>query len=995
MARRRMKSPGRLLLGLIGVAGIAASTLVAVSGPAQAGTQDVHAAPDGRGPACSRWQPCSILQAKSVAARRAAAGRDVTVLLADGTYQLSAPLSFGPNDSGVDGRRVTWTAKPGAHPVISGGTSITGWQHAIDNPALWSAPVPADLNTRQLYADGKRIPRTSGASPVTLTQTAGGFTAADGTLASWRNPSDLEFVFDGGHGAWTQPRCDVATINGTAITMKQPCWSNMDLPSTPKAPDGDNPSGGFPALDKSATPTRIENAYELLTPGTWYLDRARHTVYYDPRPGENPASMHFVAPVLEQLVTTTSTADNPLHDVTFSGIAFAYTTWLTPSGDNGFPEMQATMYVQGVNGANSQGLCQYVSPAGSCPFAAWSRPPAAVDLVGTRNVRITGNAFTHLGAAGLGLYHGARSDVVSGNEIDDVSGTGIEFGTTDDPQPTAFATDLAAGRRASAGRSWWQVDLGSVRPLWQTRVSPTAGTDLSDFWVFVSATPIDASAPPERVAARPGVWSSHHVGAVAGEIVVPTDTQGRYVTIEQSGTRALTPTKVSVTSGAEIAVDNAISDNYIHGVGAEYTGAVGIWGGYARRTTISHNEIGDLPYSGISYGWAGWHTNATTPDTNPNIQTDNVIADNVIYNVMGVRSDGGPIYTNGPQGQSLAHGLTVRGNVTFANKQSSFANYNDEGSAYIMLDGNVQYADGGYFNGGCSTTGHIVVKNSYRVGPLNTYFCDNVGTDFVDGGGNTLVPYNPAAGVIPDSTLGAASLEPRFRGLSTAAGPTVLAVSPITDHRVLISGHGFTPDATATINGTAASNVVHIGPNQLTAALPGNVYDGTVRVTTAAGASAVGDAAYTYDPSLNIARGKAADQSSTAFGSPASNAVDGNTNGSYGGGSITHTDYNQYAWWQVDLGAAQAIAGVNLWNRTDCCADRDSDYWVFVADSPFDHSLTPEQQAARPGVWSDHQPGTMGRPTRLPAATAGRYVMVQLVGANYLALAEVQVFRSP
>ncbi|EWM10385.1 F5/8 type C domain-containing protein [Kutzneria sp. 744] len=852
----------------------AASTVTA---PAQTETQVVYAAPYGRGQACTARQPCASVQAKSAAARRAAFGRHVTVLLTAGTYQLSTPLTFGPDDSGV-----TWTAAPGAHPMISGGTAITGWRQDPDNPALWSAPVPTNLNTRQLYADGRRIPRSSGASPVSLTQTTDGFTAADGTLASWRNPGDIEFVFDGGHGAWTQPRCDVAGISGTAITMKQPCWSNMDLPSTPTAPDGDNPSGGFPALDKSATPTRIENAYELLSPGTWYLDRTRHTVYYDPRPGDHPAAMHFVAPVLQQLISSSSTAAHPLRDVTFSGIAFAYTTWLTPSGDNGFPEMQANMYVQGVNGARTQGLCQYVSPPGSCPFAAWSRPPAAVDLVGTSNVRIIGDTFTHLGAAGLGVYHGAREDVLSGNEIVDVSGNGVEFGATDDPQPTA-----------------------------------------------------------------PG----------------------------------------------ETSVDNTISDNYIHQVGVEYTGAVGIWGGYARRTTISHNEIGDLPYSGISFGWAGWHTNATTPDTNPNIQADNVIADNVIYDVMGVRSDGGPIYTNGPQGQSLDHGLTIRGNVTFANKQTSFANYNDEGGAYITMDGNVQYADGGNFNGGCSTTGHIIVENSYRVGALNVYICDNVGTDFRDGGGNTLIPFNPGPGVIPNAKLAAAGLEPRFRRLSTATAPAVLAVSPITDHQVLISGRGFTSDATVTINGMAATSVVHSGPNQLTAVLPSTVHDGDVRVSTAAGASPVSDAAYTYDPSLDIAQGKAATQSSTAFDAPAASAVDGNTNGSYFAGSISHTGDDQNAWWQVDLGATQSVADVNLWNRNDCCADRDSDYWVLVSDTPFDHSLTPAQQAALPGVWSSHQAGTMGRPTRLPAAATGRYVLVQLAGANYPALAEVQVFR--
>lgn len=1014
----------RVLAGVTGAIGVSAAALLAVSSPAQALANGVYAAPNGHGASCTVHQPCSIEQAKTSAARLAAHSKgDVHVELAGGTYGLKVPLSFGPNDSGRSGHRIVWEAAPGAHPVISGGVPIGGWHQDTGNPKLWSASVPASLDTRQLYADGKRIPRSSGISPVQLTQTANGFQAADNTFASWRNPSNIEFVFDGGHGDWTQPRCDVAGIAGNVITMRQPCWSNMKLPSTPKAPDGDNPSGGFPGLDQSATPSRIENAYELLSPGTWYLDQTRHVVYYDPRPGENPAAMSFVAPVLEQLVATSSTADNPLHDVTFNGITFAYTTWRKPSSNDGFPDMQATMYIQGPGGANTQGLCQYVSPAGSCPFAAWSRPPAAVDLVGTKNVSITGSVFEHLGAAGLGTYHGANNDLFSGNEIVDVSGNGIQLGTTDDPQPTAFAKNLSRGRHATQSSTqgsanaglavdgntaatsvsrtkqqnnpWWQVDLGSVMPLWQTGITVPTGSDLSDFWVFASATPFNTQLTPQQQASRPGVWSTHQTGASNGQIVVPTDTTGRYVMIQQAGVHSLALAEVAVGSGAEISVGNTITNNYVHNVGVEYTGAVGIWGGYSRKTTISHNEVGDLPYSGISFGWAGWHTNATTPLANPNIQADNVISNNVIYNVMGVRHDGGPIYTNGPQGQSLAHGLTLQGNVTFGNKATSFANYNDEGSAYITIDGNVQYADGGWFNGGCSAIGHIVVKNSYRVGQLNNYFCDNTGTDFVDGGGNKLIAANPGPGAIPDSVLAGAGLQAGFQGLTTATAPEVLAVSPIVGHQVLISGRGFTPSSTVKINNVAASQVSYIGPNQIAAVLPNSVFDGYVSVTTEAGTADSGDTSYTYDPTLNIAQGKPATQSSTAFGSDASRAVDGSTNGSWGSGSVSHTDYNQYAWWQVDLGSSQSISGINLWNRSDCCSIRGTDYWVFVSDTPFDHSLTPTQQAAQPGVWSNHQSGTMGRPTRLPASTTGRYVMVQLAGTNYLALAEVQVFRTP
>ncbi|MEU0969933.1 discoidin domain-containing protein [Streptomyces sp. NPDC005917] len=987
---------------------IAATALTGGPSAAQADTgaeHVVHAAPEGRGASCSAQRPCSVRQAKTAAARLAAdSNGDVHVRLAGGTYRLDAPLRFGPQDSGRSGHRIVWEAAPGAQPVISGGVPVGGWHRDTENPQLWSAPVPAGLDTRQLYADGQRLPRSSGTSPVALTQTEDGFRAADDTLASWRNPSGIEFVFDGGHGPWTQPRCGVASVAGNTITMRQPCWSNMKLPSTPTAPDGDSPAGGFPTLNPSATPSTIENAYELLSPGTWYLDQTRHVVYYKPRPGQDPAAMSFVAPVLEQLVTTTSTADDPLHDVTFRGITFAYTTWRAPSGDDGFADMQATMHITGPDGSRTQGLCQYVSPAGSCPFAAWSRPPAAVDLVGTRNVSVTGNVFEHLGAAGLGTYHGADHDLISGNEIRDVSGNGIQFGTTDDPQPTAFATDLAAGRRATqspASRTspqnnpWWQVDLGAAKRLWQTTLTPASGTELSDYWVFVSATPFDTRLTPQQQAARPGVWSSHQADTASGPTVVPTDTTGRYVMIQRAGRHSLALDQVKAGSGAEISVGNTITDNYVHHVGVEYTGAVGIWAGYARATTITHNEISDLPYSGISFGWAGWHTNANTPWTNPNIQADNVISHNVIHNVMAVRQDGGPVYTNGPQGHTLEHGLTIQDNVTFGNKNTNFAYYNDEGGAYIVMDGNVQYADSGSFNGGCSTTGHIVVKNSYRVGPLNRYVCDNVGTDFVDGGGNTLVPSIPGPGTIPDQVLAGAGLEPAFQKLTTTTPPDVQVVSPITDHRVLISGRGFTPTSTVAVDGKPGAQVTYIGPNQLVAHLPADVYDGTVTVTTAAGTSKPGDSGYTYDPSDNIARGKPTTQSSTAFDGSAARAADGNTDGTYTSGSVSHTDNDRNAWWQVDLGSAQPIGGVNLWNRTDCCSERTTDYWVFVSDTPFDHSLSPEQQAARPGVWSSHQPGTMDRPTRLPVTTPGRYVMIQLSGTNYLTLAEVQVFRTP
>jgi hypothetical protein len=229
--------------------------------------------------------------------------------------------------------------------------------------------------------------------------------------------------------------------------------------------------------------------------------------------------------------------------------------------------------------------------------------------------------------------------------------------------------------------------------------------------------------------------------------------------------------------------------------------------------------------------------------------------------------------------------------------------------------------------------------------------------------------------------------------MTTVRAPDVFVVSTITKHhQILVSGRGFTADAIVRVDGQVASRIDDVGPYQLVATLPSTVTGGTVTVTTAAGTSTPTNRALTYDPADDLALGKPATQSSTYRDYSPSNAVDGNVD------NFSHTLSTKHSWWQVDIGSVQQISLLNVWNRTGCCQARDTDYWVFVASAPFDHSLTPEQQADQPGVWAIHETGTMARPTSIPvpAGTKGRYVMVQLNGTNYLALSEIQAFaRTP
>lgn len=144
----------------------------------------------------------------------------------------------------------------------------------------------------------------------------------------------------------------------------------------------------------------------------------------------------------------------------------------------------------------------------------------------------------------------------------------------------------------------------------------------------------------------------------------------------------------------------------------------------------------------------------------------------------------------------------------------------------------------------------------------------------------------------------------------------------------------------------------------------------------------------------NVALGRTATQSSTAWDGVAGRAVDGDTAGDYlRDNTTTHTaEPSREAWWQVDLEASRTIDTVEIWNRTDCCAERLADYWVLVSDTPFTSDSLAEARTA-PGVTAVHRQDQAGRPTNVELAAAkGRYVRVQLASTtDPLSLTEVVV----
>lgn len=379
---------------------------------------------------------------------------DIDVVLEGGVYRLSAPLTLDARDSGTNGHDVIYTAADGQTAVISGGVRVAGWK--LTDPArhLWSAPAPAGLtDTRQLYVNGVRALRTRGRLPVTLTETPTGYTASSAVMATWRNPSDIEFVYTGGNslwtehseglGAWTEPRCPVASISGATITMAEPCWTN----STKRVflPNGKRTANLVGPASVGRQPEYVENAYELLgTPGQWYFDRSAHRIYYVPRAGEDLKTADVEAPKLQALVTGQGSAASPIHNIVFRGIRFEYATWLDPDTPEGFSEIQANFRLTGPDGYRTQALCGFV-PNGTCPFANWTPAPGNVSFRYDHQIRFIRDGFAHLGAEALQLGDGSQSDRVEGCVFTDISANALALGGVDKPEATG--ADATAGNR--------------------------------------------------------------------------------------------------------------------------------------------------------------------------------------------------------------------------------------------------------------------------------------------------------------------------------------------------------------------------------------------------------------------------------------------------------------------------------------------------------------------------------------------------------------------
>jgi hypothetical protein len=142
------------------------------------------------------------------------------------------------------------------------------------------------------------------------------------------------------------------------------------------------------------------------------------------------------------------------------------------------------------------------------------------------------------------------------------------------------------------------------------------------------------------------------------------------------------------TDKREICTNDTITNNLITDATNEDWGCVGIGTGYVKGISITHNEVCDVNYTGISVGW-GWTKTI-------NVMSDNRITANKIHHYARNMYDVAGIYTLSAQPGSVISNNYVDSiyKAPYAHDpQHWFYLYTDEGSSYITIKNNWCPAD--------------------------------------------------------------------------------------------------------------------------------------------------------------------------------------------------------------------------------------------------------------------------------------------------------------
>jgi hypothetical protein len=277
---------------------------------------DIYVSPTGNDAAAgTSTAPLATLAAARDKADQLKAGNTpVTVYLHGGTYYLSAPVVFGPANSGTATAPIVYTAFSGEKPVVSGGIKVTSAWTASSNANIMVTTLATNLKVDQLFLNGTRqvlarYPNFD-ANTVILNGYAADCISAT-RIARWANPTEGPGYIRGLHiNLWGSTSYIITGKSGTTITQQ---WV------------GDNGRGS----GMHATYRMVENLFEELdAAGEWFYRKSTGQLFFWPPAGTNLSTATIELASQDELlrfVGTSAASAGSVKYIQFNGITFTHT----------------------------------------------------------------------------------------------------------------------------------------------------------------------------------------------------------------------------------------------------------------------------------------------------------------------------------------------------------------------------------------------------------------------------------------------------------------------------------------------------------------------------------------------------------------------------------------------------------------------------------------------------------------------------------------------
>lgn len=347
--------------------------------------------------------------------------KPVTIVVEEGTYEMTEPLALGPEDSGV-----TWEAAKKAKPVFSGGRKITGWKQVVGldwktKEGLWKAELPEVKEGKwyfeQLWVNGVRATRARspnvGFFNAVRHASAGMFPKPESVKDAGEWSRKLAFHSLVAREAEFAVLATIADAERADASLIYPhTWSVhhyriRELNAAGRAVLLDGPMRYEVLTHEADGRYWVENFRAALdAPGEWFLSRSGE-LFYSPRAGEDMTKADLVAPVATKLL-----AMDGASSVTFKGISFQHQNELI--GPKGYGEGQAAISTEGAVEVNRAGF-----------------------------VAFNGCEIAHVGGYGVAFEDGVEMAALYSCHLHDLGGGGVKIGSFDKgarANPTRFVT---------------------------------------------------------------------------------------------------------------------------------------------------------------------------------------------------------------------------------------------------------------------------------------------------------------------------------------------------------------------------------------------------------------------------------------------------------------------------------------------------------------------------------------------------------------------------